>query len=227
MKKPEHQGIPCSQCGKQGWRCLMLVRNPFDRVVSSYFAMAEHVNNIFRAGRPQQTPENWTFAQYIQFLKFVEGAGLRYRLDDHWLPQCDGSCDGHPPNFPKLVHLPIENLDAGLAWFGKMQDIKGLTRHNMSSHHYIKHSSRLTPGAAHIPFNQTQLLSPTFRDHAPRYDSFLTEPKILRDVCCLYRNDIQLYRHACSAEWLQGCEECIETCAAQLRRLERCDGVWR
>ncbi|CAK0825986.1 unnamed protein product [Prorocentrum cordatum] len=156
-----------------------------------------------------------SFAEFIAFLKRTAATRSHYWQDMHYLPQCDNVCKH--TEFDRVQHLPLESLDAGLAWFGQTENIQGLTRNNMSSHHYVKKSPRVDPGAAYLRYSKH------LHDSPPSYESFLAEPSIFKDVCCLFRADIELYRMSCSSEWLQGCAECVDSCARELRRLAPCD----
>lgn len=213
----DHLGMPCSVCGQEGWTCVFLLRNPLDRVVSSYLhTMKTKIHLAVQRENPDFT-DDLTFAGFTVFLKRFAESRSRYRQDVHYLPQCDAGCEAlHSVD---MVTLLVESLDAGLAWFGRTTNMTGLSRRNMSSGHYIKKSPHIDPAAAHRPYSEQMRLSP------PSYDSFLIDPNISRDICCLFRKDIELYRKACSVAWMRECAECMESCARELRRLKRCDEV--
>ncbi|CAK0817583.1 unnamed protein product [Prorocentrum cordatum] len=217
-KDPDHKSYKCSECGLNGLKCLYIVRNPLDRVVSSYVHTMS-TNNMHTSirGKIADFAADAFFAEFIAFLKGTAATGRRYWGDPHYLPQCDTVCEH--TEFDRVQHLLIESLDAGLAWFGQTENIQGLTRNNMSSKHYVKKSSRMDPGAAYLRYSKH------LHDSPPSYESFLAEPSIFKDVCCFFRTDIELYRKSCSAEWLQGCAECMDSCARELRRLAPCNDV--
>ncbi|CAK0806096.1 unnamed protein product [Prorocentrum cordatum] len=211
----DHEEYRCSECGLNGLKCLQIVRNPLDRVVSSYIHTMSSKIHTFIEREIADFAADASFAEFIAFLKRTAATRSRYWQDMHYLPQCDNVCKH--TEFDRVQHLPLESLDAGLAWFGQTENIQGLTRNNMSSHHYVKKSPRVDPGAAYLRYSKH------LHDSPPSYESFLAEPSIFKDLCCLFRADIELYRMSCSSEWLQGCAECVDSCARELRRLAPCD----
>ncbi|CAK0825961.1 unnamed protein product [Prorocentrum cordatum] len=208
----DHEAYQCSECGLNGLKCLQIVRNPLDRVVSSYVHTMSTKIHTFIEREIADFAADASFAEFIAFLKRTAATRSRYWQDGHYLPQCDKTCKH--TEFDRVQHLPVESLDAGLAWFGQTENIQGLTRKNMSSNHYVKKSPRVDPGAAYLRYSEH------LRDSPPSYESFLAEPSIFKDVCCLFRADIELYRKSCSSEWLQGCAECVDSCARELRRVQ-------
>lgn len=226
-KEADHRHISVSECGQDGWTCLFVLRNPLDRVVSSYLTTvgAPWIRKSVQRGNQNFTAHT-SFAEFVTLLEHVAETGSRYVGDDHYLPQCNADYE-RLDNSDSMMFVLLESLDAGLAWFGESKNIQGLTRGNMSSRHYRTKSTRVEHGAAYLPYDSflakpRRLVDAVLSKSLPSYDSFLAEPGILRDVCCLFRKDIVLYRKACSAEWLQGCAECVDSCAKELQRLARC-----
>jgi len=147
----EHRSTECQECGQKGWTCVMVVRNPLDRVVSSYIHVMKSKKRLFIRKVKPDFGNNVSFAGFIEWLKLVANGTKKTAGSGHYMPQCWSGC-GNVGN--ALKYIPTECLDAGLVWFGKTEHVQGLSRRNMSSGHYIAKSSVSSPRAAHLPYNQ-------------------------------------------------------------------------
>ena len=137
---------------------------------------------------------------------------------EHWRPQFVAACDSSTTR-RVVTHLPVEMLGDGLEAFANTHGIAGLrdpSRTNISSRHYVKHTKRMLPNASHVPYTELETAIPS-------YSSFFTDPAIARDVCCLFANDVHMYRAACREPWVSACESCAAACKRELSRMEVCD----
>lgn len=218
---PAHEVLPttrarvkqCAQCTDKG-RCLKLIRNPLDRAVSGFL-------HVQRTKLKDSMPHAPSFAQWVSVLKttIVGAEGRRQEAsDNHWRPQFVAACDSSTTT-RDVTHLPVEMLGDGLGVFASTHGIDGLrdpSRANISSGHYVKHTSRMLPNASHVPYA-------VLKTAIPLYSSFFTDPAITRDVCCIFSNDVHMYRAACRELWVSACERCAAACKRELSRLEVCD----
>eukprot|EP00931_Biecheleriopsis_adriatica_P043367 TRINITY_DN24797_c0_g1_i1.p1 TRINITY_DN24797_c0_g1~~TRINITY_DN24797_c0_g1_i1.p1 ORF type:complete len:372 (+),score=16.62 TRINITY_DN24797_c0_g1_i1:94-1209(+) len=132
--KSRRNHIACNACGVDGWKCLMLVRSPFDRVVSAYIhvmstGIQSNIQQQFASFGP-----NATFAEFIDILKVLGRTGVKVGGEEHYLPQAPLAC-GRFANSPWFMRIPTESLDAGLHLFASTTIIHGLARRGMSSSH--------------------------------------------------------------------------------------------
>ena len=137
---------------------------------------------------------------------------------NHWRPQFSAACDSTSTS-TVVTHIPVEMLGVGLDVFATAQGISGLSDPggaNVSSSHYVKRVKRMLHNASQVPFDELE-------SEIPSYSSFYTEPTITRDICCLFANDVHLYRAACAEAWVSVCEGCVAACKRELERLQVCD----
>merc|ERR1712113_365493 len=136
--------------------------------------------------------------------------------DEHYMLQSNG-CDRL-----EVRLLPVEMLEAGMASLaqatGLYLNASGLTSSHYRRHGY-RHDAGKNVGAANWPY-------PMVKDKMPSYSAFLSDGAGKRAVCCLFADDVDLYRKACQQDWLlHNCAECRRTCARELYRLEQACGT--
>lgn len=247
--KPNHSPLSCTPalCAA-GWVCIRLIRQPLDRVVSSYqfslqgcSGIAMHWDELRllklgeRAARMSKQDQaklclETTFTEFIQALtmRALKGRKARHTLaDDHFMPQhaspevdkCDGSATH--ANGTTLVYLvPVEFLDQAVSALGSTTGVV-FNATGLNSSHYRKQDQNTMDRNVQLqglnvpswPFSRVNA------QHPP-YELFTSvDANISRRTCCLFRDDIAMYRRACRQPWLQQCAPCVQECSRQLARL--------
>lgn len=232
---PNHPYVNCREvCTDPNWTCIKIVRQPLDRVVSSYI----HTMNRglwknwaeLKESAPTRYPgtyvhnptaSNITFQDFILALQRVARVPQEQQTkspgSQHFMPQ-KSRCD-----FPSVrktgaltpgVHLvPVEGLSDNLRAVGNLTGIY-FDDSNLSSHHYIKKDQSLLPTDA-----PSWPLEKVIQEH-PSYDAFV-RPRSheATSLCFLFLGDFDLYRRACRQPWIRRCEACSKECDLQVARI--------
>ena len=200
----KHEDV-CRAC-KRGseWTCLFIIRSPADRVVSSFIHVL-HDDKL----RPGKDPSFFDYVQKLLDLRRDET--LRFPDGHHVAPQ-NYDC------LENIHYVALEFLDEGLRAFSDATGRRFGRKTNTSSFtspHYVtkKHCSL---DLSQTPFS----LLP--QEAFPAYDSFLENPDLNEALfCCIFDDDIAIYRHACAQSWLmQRCPTCQARCNQEINRLD-------
>ena len=214
MKLPRHspRGIDvCGTCGDAAWTCVMIVRSPVDRAVSSYVVTMQHFREEFVGLRG-----NASFAEWLSAIARFNRGKL---LNSHVAPQSVRCLGGAA----RVRYVPVETVDAGA--LSALGDDAGLRfprdAANLTSRHYIAQSAAAAADgdAARVPFESLREVRGDGRLALPTYDRFLADGASRDAVACLYEADLALYRLACDQAWLRRCAACAAACDAQVARL--------
>ena len=230
--------LPISRTCREGtgWRCVKLLRSPFERVVSSYLhTLRTQIWSTFPelssvCGSPDAAA-NASFAQFIAALTLRAQKGTHGQpVDNHFMPQAT-ACDQIEL---RVFYLPVEGLSGALMALGRIDDGRTYNDSGLSSSHYITQA-----GAEKVADTTAQ--DPTHRDVAalafshfddcrqkgfaqcgrsvPPYRYFLTNLTLCNQIRCLFAPDFDLYRRMCAQSWLiQACPECVRMCLIVLQR---------
>lgn len=240
-RQPNHRRVDCEDvCSDPSWVCAYIFRQPLDRVVSSYYhtmktalwrpwieleeaASTRYPLQSYRGGAAY----NVTFSDFLGALRLrarsPQGSQPSSAGDKHFMPQAN-SCTQNIRKQGKDAHgvylLPVEALEGSLEVLGNLTrlffDSGGLT----SAHYVQKNASLLPRDAPKWPFERVS-------ESRPAYEAFVMPgSKEARDVCFLFSDDFDTYRHACEQPWLlRRCAKCAKECAGQIARIDAVCGV--
>jgi len=246
-KQPVHAPVRCAKVCTSGWTCVWLVRQPLDRVVSSYqFAlsgwkqMAAPWNELtqlkLKGGNADDATESMlgmilattTFEEFIMALSKRAQTRTTSQADDHFMPQlstwrdsdrCNGTPDAHNQSALPVYYVPVECLDGSLIALEHAIGV-GFNATGLTSSHYNHdkvHASREYADVTSWPFERVKV-------ERPPYELFTSQNlDIARRTCCLFSDDICMYRRACKQKWLQH-GTCVAECSRQLARLAQVCG---
>uniref|UniRef100_A0A7S2BRH7 Sulfotransferase domain-containing protein n=1 Tax=Octactis speculum TaxID=3111310 RepID=A0A7S2BRH7_9STRA len=261
-RQPAHAPLPCAKACAAGWTCIRLVRQPLDRVVSSYQfglknlgAMAATWKELMVLKTGDETRNSTsslssstlnprivkilagtTFEEFISALTTRAQTKTVSSADDHFMPQLsnwrdDEKCDSgtvgpsiRKDGTPLVYYLPTECLDdpEAMLYLGRTTGVV-LNATGLTSAHYNRGKVSASYDGLHVaswPWERVMA------KHPP-YELFTSEnASIGRRVCCLFRDDVDMYRRACQQAWLQNTTTCAAECSSQLARLSHvCDIV--
>ena len=215
---------PCDACRRRGWTCVVVVRNPADRAVSSFLHLAARRGLLNRA-MPWLSNDP-SFADFIAGItEHPNGAPAGYGvLNRHASAQSVRCLEGLEGD-PSVFHLPLETIAAGGLDALRDETDVYLDAAGLTSSHYHDYEAagaEAPPDASRTPFSA--LGSPF-----PPVEAFLARADLSANLlACAYAADVALYRRACAQPWLrQACAPCALTCDAQVARLDRFLGARR
>ena len=158
---------------------IKVVRNPYDRAVSSYIAAVRHRLDeiVDLAGKGAG---DLSFRRFLELLESIDLSACNPHYRTQVRPYETGGV-----TFDAILHL--ERLSEDLAELNRRHGI-ALDPAGLTSHHHIKKTDRVMHGAADAPW-------PALADSIPAYASFY-DPDTLRRVERLYRLDFAHYGYA-------------------------------
>ena len=220
-EQPNHRRVDCKDvCSDPSWVCAYVVRQPLDRVVSSYYhtmktsiwrswielkeaASTRYPPLDIRGGSAVLTADNVTFSDFLGALRLrarsPQGSQPKSKSDNHFMPQSD-SCTRHGirkqgKDATGVYLLPVEALEGSLGAVGNLTglffDSSGLT-----SPHYVQKNALLLPrDAPKWSFERV-------RESHPAYEAFVMPGSTeARDVCFLFSDDFDIYRRGECRAW--------------------------
>lgn len=134
--------------------------------------------------------------------------------------RCDAKLNTHNQSAPSVYYAPVECLDDSLI---ALEHATGVTFNatGLTSSHY---NNRVGRKANRNLTNVTSWPFTRVMAERPPYELFTSQNlDIARRTCCLFRDDICMYRRACEQKWLQH-GTCVAECSHQLARLARVCG---
>jgi len=212
----------CTLCPRPEWTCVHVVRNPADRVVSSYIhVMRTKIKNLMPG-----LPKDATFREFVSTLQtFRNDAKLKSNDGGHAATQYYDCDDKAPGPAQGVLYAPIEMLDEALFAMSQLtgRALLGGGQNFSSSHYVAKKATNHTQGVHDVPFSQ---LSENGALHGansvfPEYQDFLQDPDLVRNVFgCLFMDDVRLYQIACGQPWLlRLCPSCSQICANEIAKV--------
>ena len=262
-QQANHVPVQCTpKLCSTGWTCIRLIRQPLDRVVSTYAFAAKgctilaHWDELKRiklgsraaqyktpaAGSAEFQWGNYTappkelcdvlrttsFDEFTQALTMRSTTRTVSKADDHFMPQVhlvDDTCDGSTMG-AGIFLVPVEFLSDALPYLGRTTGVwlnatgQTSSHYNMQNQHQVEDDLELQ--TAPVPFWPYSRVA----KQSPPYELFTSsDSDIGRRVCCLFREDIEMYRRACRQPWMQLCTACVAVCNRELERLRSVCGT--
>jgi hypothetical protein len=235
------RNFTCAAC-RQLLTCIWIVRQPLDRVVSSFLAtvavrdsrdpILSGFTELARVRRGQPLGES-SFRDFVAALELraqrqqgsrrAGGSPLRSRSND--------AARGAWPRTPKDLHFlpqaklwrprcnishiyfaPVEALGAAVAAISKSSETALDARSLSGSTHYHKTSQLPVADASSLP-------ATGLRSRLPAYTAFLTNASLRHSVCRLFRHDFAMYLAACQQEWLLRDTVVLAVCRVEAQRI--------
>lgn len=155
-----------------------VVRNPFTRVVSSYFQSMKHKYLEVSDGLNKDF-DSITFTDFIDYLetKNLTNCNSHYSLQKHW----------YEYKIKDLFDLiiKVEDLDKGFTKLQQQTDFKNLVESNLQHVRKTKTNQQINFVVADVPWFYIQLAK-------PEYKYFYT-PQLIQKVASLYHDDLKEY----------------------------------
>ena len=199
--------------------CIVLVRNPLDRAVSSYVHTMKWYD-VLGAGLKGLSGRNASFAQFVDALDQRANDRQHSRFDDHFMPQVTAGSNAG------VLSVPIEMLSEPDGYecpaLARLQGwrLAELESSNVMRTHYIEKVNESMMGSEHLSWSD---LSEAKAAHPfPSYDSFWKGNQTFcrHVVGCLFRGDYTMYVDVCTRPELRGCAAYTRACRKELARLK-------
>ena len=151
--------------------------------------------------------------------RWQQWGALQTSNANHWQPQTSFVLKQM-----REANVPVHFIPTETIGHGALDTVKGVFGYKLedpheSSFQYIKKDTK--GYADDVAYWDYQQINQDF----PPYEYFFKYPEITKRVCCLFAEDVVVYREACAQPWLlSNCPKCSEICKHELQRLDNACG---